>query len=188
MRVFEMAERERDLALFERLRDDAASDIFREYTGLGMTVLQGYKRANTVDDSILWLRKDYNRMSQDIFAFTYPCTDRTDLTAEWLVRAIDNRLAKIPGPSAGSYMQTVKDIEPIYSTFRIGDRYWFELRGLWELGGNVDGNFMGGPFVSYSTIDMQTAEITTIVFSVYAPGLDKRDYIREMEHQIYTIE
>ena len=97
MRVFEMAERERDLALFERLRDDAASDIFREYTGLGMTVLQGYKRANTVDDSILWLRKDYNRMSQDIFAFTYPCTDRTDLTAEWLVRAIDNRLAKIPG-------------------------------------------------------------------------------------------
>ncbi len=72
MRVFEMAERERDLALFERLRDDAASDIFREYTGLGMTVLQGYKRANTVDDSILWLRKDYNRMSQDIFAFTYP--------------------------------------------------------------------------------------------------------------------
>ncbi len=188
MRVFEMAERERDLALFERLRDDAASDIFREYTGLGMTVLQGYKRANTVDDSILWLRKDYNRMSQDIFAFTYPYTDRTDLTAEWLVRAIDNRLAKIPGPSAGSYMQTVKDIEPIYSTFRIGDRYWFELRGLWELGGNVDGNFMGGPFVSYSTIDMQTAEITTIVFSVYAPGLDKRDYIREKEHQIYTIE
>ena len=72
MRVFEMAERERDLALFERLRDDAASDIFREYTGLGMTVLQGYKRANTVDDSILWLRKDYNRMSQDIFALHTP--------------------------------------------------------------------------------------------------------------------
>lgn len=183
MRVLEMAERDRDLAVFKDLRDEDLSRLFEEHTGLDMTVLQGYFKANTVDDRILWLRKDYNRMSQDIFAFSYPCTDRTDLTAEWLERAIDNRLAKIPGPSAGSYMQISKEVAPIYSTFRIGDRYWFELRGLWD----VYGDFMGGPFVSYSTVDMKTAEITTVVFSVYAPQLDKRDYIREMEHQIYTI-
>lgn len=183
MRVLEMAERDRDLDMFRNLRDEEKSRLFEEHTGLNMTILQGYFKANTVDDRILWLRKDYNRMSQDIFAFSYPCTDRTDLTAEWLERAIDNRLAKIPGPSAGSYMQISKEMPPIYSTFRIGDRYWFELRGLWD----VYGDFMGGPFVSYSTIDMNTAQITTIVFAVYAPQLDKRDYIREMEHQIYTI-
>jgi hypothetical protein len=57
------------------------------------------------------------------------------------------------------------------------------LRGWWE----VNNDFMGGPFVSYSTLDETTNEITTIMFALYAPEEGQRNPLRELEHLIYTI-
>jgi hypothetical protein len=45
---------------------------------------------------------------------------------------------------------------------------------------------MGGPFVSYSTYDAATNEITTIMFALYAPEDRQRNLLRELEHLIYS--
>ena len=47
---------------------------------------------------------------------------------------------------------------------------------------------MGGPFVSYTTIDTATNSIITIDGYVFSPVLHKRNYVREMEHLVYTVE
>ena len=49
-------------------------------------------------------------------------------------------------------MITSDAFAPDYRLFRMEGRLWCELRGFWD----VHGDFMGGPFVSYTTVDTAT--------------------------------
>ena len=66
---------------------------------------------------------------------------------------------------------------------RINGRSWIELRGLWE----VENDFMGGPFVSYTTLDERTNRLITLDCYVYSPKYGKRNYLRALEHLVYVI-
>ena len=91
--------------------------------------------------------------------------------------------ARIPGPSDGSYMTTSEAFEPDYRMFRMEGRLWCELRGFWD----VHGDFMGGPFVSYTTVDTATGRVLTIDCYVYSPKNHKRNYVRGVEHLLYLL-
>ena len=60
------------------------------------------------------------------------------------------------------------------------------MRGFWD----VEKAFMGGPFVSYSTIDTKTGYVVTFDCYVYAPKLPphKRNLLHSLEHLLYTIQ
>jgi hypothetical protein len=45
---------------------------------------------------------------------------------------------------------------------------------------------MGGPFVSFSTLDKERGLITTIMFALYAPEEQQRGLMGELEYLIYT--
>ena len=62
-----------------------------------------------------------------------------------------------------------------------------EIRGLWIYEGEV---FVGGggPFVQYSILNEATNKITTVCGYVYGPKFDKREYIREIDAVLNTIE
>ncbi len=75
------------------------------------------------------------------------------------------------------------EVEPDYRLFRLNGRLWAEMRGLW----NVTGDFMGGPFVSYSTIDVRTNRVLTLDCYVYSPKLGKRNFLRSVEHILYNV-
>ncbi|MBQ5853641.1 MAG: DUF4837 family protein, partial [Rikenellaceae bacterium] len=83
----------------------------------------------------------------------------------------------------GSYMTTAEIYDPDYRTFRSESRLWVELRGFWD----VANDFMGGPFVSYTTVNTTTNEVVTLDCYVYSPKLPKRNYMRELEHLRYLI-
>ncbi len=57
------------------------------------------------------------------------------------------------------------------------------MRGLWEL----HGDFMGGPFVSYTVVDERHNRVVTLDGFVYNPGHDKRDLLRQIESLLYTL-
>ena len=61
--------------------------------------------------------------------------------------------------------------------------YAVETRGLW----NVVGDFMAGPFVSYSIVDPTSSKIITAEGWVYYPNKDKRDLLRQQESILYTL-
>ena len=51
----------------------------------------------------------------------------------------------------------------------------------------VEGDFMGGPFVSYTTVDTATDRVFTLDCYVYSPKLPKRNYMREVEHLLHLV-
>ena len=57
------------------------------------------------------------------------------------------------------------------------------MRGFWD----VEGDFMGGPFVSYTTVDTATDRVVTLDCYVYSPKLPKRNYMREVEHLLHLV-
>ena len=61
--------------------------------------------------------------------------------------------------------------------------YAVETRGLW----NVVGDFMAGPFVSYSIVNPESDKIITAEGWVYYPNKDKRDLLRQLESILYSL-
>ncbi len=47
---------------------------------------------------------------------------------------------------------------------------------------------MGGPFISLSTFDKERNRIVTVEGFVYAPKFDKRNYLRQVEAILYTLD
>ena len=75
------------------------------------------------------------------------------------------------------------DFLPQRKVVKINGREWIELRGFWE----VKGDFMGGPFVSYTTFDEREGELLTLDCYVYSPKYGKRNFLRPLEHLVYGV-
>ena len=185
LHVLEQAERDRDVHTYTSFNNPGIEAAIRELFGMEIKVPKGYVLAKQTDD-FLWARYEYPTASQGFFVYSYPYEGPESLSLDALIKARNRFAALIPGPSDGSYMITSDAFEPGYQLFRLEGRLWCELRGFWD----VEGDFMGGPFVSYTTVDTETNRIFTLDGYVYAPDLNKprkRNYIRGIEHLLYTI-
>lgn len=186
VQVFEKAERDRAIESNKAYNNPGIEAALRTTFGIDMKVPKGYILANQQPDFI-WARFEYPTASQGFFVYSYPYEGPEALTPEALLAARNQFAARIPGPSDGSYMITSEAIEPAFRAFRLEGRLWCELRGFWD----VYGDFMGGPFVSYSTVDTRTNRVITLDCYVYAPDLNKprkRNYLRGLEHLLYTVQ
>ena len=185
LHVLEQAERDRDVQAYSTFNNPGIEAAIRKLFGVEIKVPKGYVLAKQTDD-FLWARYEYPTASQGFFVYSYPYEGPESLSLDALIKARNKFAALIPGPSDGSYMITSDAFEPDYRLFRLEGRLWCELRGFWD----VEGDFMGGPFVSYTTVDTETNRVFTLDGYVYAPGLNKprkRNYIRGIEHLLYTI-
>ena len=80
-------------------------------------------------------------------------------------------------------MTTYEEYIPKEREINLKGNYAKELRGLWH----VQGDFMGGPFVSYSMVDEHRNRVITIDGYVYAPKFDKREYLRQLHALALTV-
>ena len=189
--VLEKAERDRTINYASKyfvapLRED----IFNKF-GMDLAVANDYQLRTSSDDMI-WISKEFPMASQGFFIYKYPYEGKESLSAEALIKARNRFASRIPGPADGSYMSTVNKIPneegddyipfiPEYRTLLIGDRPWIEMVGLWD----VENYFMGGPYVSYTTLNKSTNEVVTIDCYVYYPKTKKRNMLRELQHLVY---
>lgn len=180
-----MAERDRAIANAKKFGMPGIEQAIKKHFGVTMNVPKGYILAAQSDDFV-WARYEYPEASQGFVVYSYPYTSEQELTVKALVEARNRFVKRIPGPSEGSYMITSPVFEPDVRTFRLEGRLWVEMRGFWD----VEGDFMGGPFVSYTTIDTTTGCVFTIDCYVYAPKLPphKRNLMHGLEHLLYTIQ
>lgn len=185
LQAFEQAERDRAIRYAEAFDAPGVGAAIRKNMNVEMTVPKGYVLAKEETDFV-WARYEYPKASQGFFVYSYPYKGPQSLSAAALIAARNKYAARIPGPSDGSYMTTSDVFEPAYRMFRLEGRLWVELRGFWD----VKGDFMGGPFVSYTTVDTQTNRVFTLDGYVYAPDLNKprkRNYVRGIEHLLYMV-
>lgn len=180
--VLEKAERDRAVKYAEKYNEQNIRQAIKDTFGVDMTVPKGYVLA-TNDKDFLWARYEYPSASQGFFIYSYPYKGKESLSPGALLAARNKFAARIPGPSDGSYMTTSDVIEPDYRMFRMEGRLWCEMRGFWD----VHGDFMGGPFVSYTTVDTATNRVFTLDCYIYSPKNHKRNYMRGVEHLLYLV-
>ena len=182
VQVLEKAERDRALASASQYNETGIRQAIRKRFDVDMTVPKGYLLADEQPD-FLWARFEYPEASQGFFIYSYPYAGKQSLTAEALIAARNQFAARIPGPSDGSYMTTSELFVPGYRIFKLEGRVWIEMRGFWD----VEGDFMGGPYVSYTTVDERTGRVFTLDCYVYSPHLHKRNFMRGVEHLLYLV-
>lgn len=194
--VLEKAERDRTIAYASKYYSTPLREKILDKFGMDLAVPNNYQVRSESDD-MLWVSQEFPTASQGFFIYKYPYKGKESLSVEALVKARNKFASRIPGPAEGSYMTTVDKIPdesgeeympfvPEYRTLLIGDRPWIEMVGLWD----VEKYFMGGPFVSYTTINKQTNEVVTIDCYVYYPTLynkspEKRNKLRALQHLVY---
>jgi hypothetical protein len=111
---------------------------------------------------------------------------RYELTTENIVAERD-RITKayIQGAVVGAYPIVAKlEGYPLAQNLTLRYHNGVELRGLWE---SVRDK-MGGPFYSFTQIAPDSASVITIDGFVYAPQEKKRDYLREVEAVVKSIQ
>ena len=75
------------------------------------------------------------------------------------------------------------DLNPVYRTFNLNGKFLAEMRGLWDVKGDV----MGGPFVSHTRLDEANNRIITAEAFIYEPEKKKRNLMRQAEAALYTL-
>lgn len=182
VQALEQAERDRAIRYSTAYGQPDVENAIRKRFGIEMNVPKGYVLAADQPD-FLWARFEYPSASQGFFLYSYPYTGPESLSPGALLAARNKFAARIPGPADGTYMTTSDAFEPDFRMFRLEGRLWCELRGFWD----VKGDFMGGPFVSYTTVDTAANRVVTLDCYVYSPNLHKRNFMRGVEHLFYTI-
>lgn len=180
--VLEKAERDRAVAFASDYPEQKITAAIRSRFGIEMDVPKGYVLAKEEQD-FMWMRYEYPTASQGFMLYSYPYEGAASLSQGAIEAARLRFAARIPGPSDGSHMTTSEVYPRSYRVLRIDGRLWVELRGFWD----VEGDFMGGPFVSYSTVDTRTQRVLTLDAYVFSPKLGKRNFLRGVEHLVYMI-
>jgi len=152
--------------------------------GIKMVIPKGYSL--DVDSSdFSWIEsRGHGDLIQGILIFQYPKPD-VELTDFYIAAKRDQFTQKyVPGPNPNTYMAIERDLFPQSRNIKINNIDGTELRGLWK----VENDFMGGPFVSFTFSNEKNNKITHIDAFVYAPQFDKRDYMRQVEAILNTLE
>ncbi len=182
--IFEIAERERALATANQYVDRDIRDTLLNRFGLRMNIPKGYQIRTMLPD---FARISYEpaMYSQGLIIYTYPLTVGRDstFTRAALIESRDRFVGRIPGPNTGSFMRTADHVVmPLLSTEIIDGRLWVKTQGLWDL----ENGFMGGPFISYSTVNVAENEVLTVDLYVYSPRNPKRNYMKFLEAIMQT--
>lgn len=183
---YSKTERDRILSVY---RASTNKDITKKIISgfnLKMTFPREFYAAKTESD-FMWIRKEVVKFSQGIFIISEPYLDTVQFSQESIISRINRNMQKyVPGSVDESYMTT--DAEYVIPKSEVvGDfitEYTIETCGLWR----VENDFMGGPFISYTFIDVRNNHIVTLLGYVYQPNKAKRDLLRQLEAIIYSTE
>jgi hypothetical protein len=180
-------ERERLINAYNRMINHQAQNIVRENLKLDIAVPEGFFVAKQ-EENFVWLRQTGSREELElgvmitVLPYTHPDSDFNSQTI-WSRRDSLSK-AHIPGTFPNTYMTTYPDIPPLFEIINFNEKYAVEARGLWR----VQNDFMGGPFVNITFVDEKNSRLINLDGFVYAPKYDKRDYLRQVEALMYSVE
>jgi hypothetical protein len=169
--------------ILKKYWDPTTIKTFKEQ-GYSIKIPRNY---NLVDDTgdFLWYRYHINGAnSMEIITYSYPIENEDDENGNTIVAHRDSIGKKyIPGQVEDSHMITEEAFTPHIFEVELAGKKAFETRGKWE----VKGMYMAGPFLSYSVIDKAKNRVVVVEGLTYAPSVNKRDYMFEIEAILKTL-
>ena len=126
----------------------------------------------------LWLRKETDFLSSNIFIHKRKYKDQNQLSKEG-IKELRNNLGKYVSTEIENTYMYINDVDlPMFlKTMKIDDHYAVEARGIWE----IENDYMGGPFISYTIHDPESNELLYLDGFIHAPGKEKRNYMQQLE-------
>lgn len=182
-KLFVVADRDRWIATFSKNRNIVGENQIADTFNISITLPAVYQVAEFLD-KFAWIEYETKKARNGIFVYEYPLTDTTKLSLDYII-AMRNEILKVnvPGGRDGSYMTTETKFDyPVMETIMHNDCKTAVVHGLWKM----HGDFMGGPFVSYTKIDEARQRVVCVEGFVYEPNMPVRDKIRNIEGIIYT--
>ncbi|MBV7269146.1 DUF4837 family protein [Winogradskyella luteola] len=153
--------------------------------GVSVNVPSVY-RISKAEDKFFWVRKNLSSTKTiELMLYEVPMEtiSKEDSTIVDIVN-MRNKITKtkIPGED-GIYMAVEDAYAPGLFNTIIDNKPAYEVRGLWEMVGYT----MAGPFITYAIEDKVNNRYVIADGYIYAPSLDKRDFVFELESIIKSI-
>ncbi len=169
---------------YRKFEEKTISDRLEQKFGYRLTIPKGYS-LDVDTTNFVWIEsRGRGDLIQGLLVYSYPIPD-LELSAGLFFAKRDQFTSKfVPGPSRNSYMVVERDADFIRKEIEVNGIEIIETRGLWH----VKNDFMGGPFVSFTAIDEEKNRVVNLDGFIYAPQFKKRDYLRQLEAILYTLQ
>lgn len=177
---------------FKKRDNHPVQDQVADEFGIHIQIPEGMEISKREED-FMWIKQERIRyvgntahdISTGIFIYEYPYINDSAFTNAQILSVRDSVLKEhVPGPAEGTYMGTEYLFPPASKAIDYKGKYAVETRGLWRM----QNYFMGGPFISLSIYDPQHQRIICASGFVFGPKFNKREYIRELEAILYSVE
>ena len=180
---FSQAERERYITILQKTYSTQVKEKVEEMFGVELRIAPDMTYFKKGKD-FLWASNNANSGMTSMIMYTFPYTDVKNFSQEYLVSKRDSVLKiNLPGSFPDSYMTTEKRFMLSYEVGEQDHAYLAVVRGLWKM----QGDMMGGPFVSHFVLDEARQRIIAVEGFVYAPETNKANYIRRVESALHTM-
>lgn len=141
---------------------------------------------------VVWCCNNKGPMRKDVVVYSYPYTSQEQFSSDSIIAMRNAVLGQIVTAQVeGSHMGTeYKHFPPVsrqVAALRdsVGGFYAIETRGLWKI---LDGEAMGGPFVSLTRLDQVNGRVVTAEAFLFAAGQKKRNAMRQLEAILYSLQ
>lgn len=176
--------------MYKGERQLSLEDSLMNRHGFSVNLQSDYQLAvDSVSESrgFVWLRRLLAKTRREFFVYYVDDMSPDEITPEWIYETRDSLTRKyMQGNVAGfvriDYRRPLKTRQRSFL-----DRYGYDSQGLWYMvvPTEQDDQFQpvggGGPFVNYTFYDQATDRVYMIDGSVFAPGFDKLQFLRQME-------
>ena len=186
LNLLENMERKRLMDAYKKNLDGKIIETLKNKHHISLLIPKGFNIDVDADDFV-WIGQDVSSSSLGVLVYQYNYTDTNTFTKEFLIEKRNKFVKKyVPGELEGSYMITEREFGPFFNEYPLrGKTYVAELRGLWKMKNGIS---MGGPFVSITTLDEKRNKIVTVEGFVFAAGQRKRNYLRQVEAIVLSLE
>lgn len=176
----EIAERQRQMR-----KSPHKHKSIQEKLGLSVQFASVYRIAKETDN-FFWIRKDITTGSNNLLIYELPFNSikRNDSVVNRIIKIRDS-IGKlyVEGAIEGSYMVTENAYTPFHGETILDNKPALETKGIWDL----KNAFMGGPFINYAIEDKVNKRWVCIEGFAFAPSVQKRNYMLELESIIRSI-
>jgi len=172
-----------------------ATSLFKSTQGVTATLRReqkieikipgGYRLADKQSDFV-WLRQIDPDKDKDIFITWKPYESEYQLLPDsiiaWRDATAKKYLFEDPENPISYLVTETEDADVWAKQVNFNKHFAMEIRGLWR----TNNRTMGGPFLGYAIADQPQGLLYYIEGFAFAPGKDKREFMRELETILWS--
>ena len=179
------------LDMFEKGRQPEMEQTLMGKHGFAINAQHDYFSAVDTTDFVWWRRVITQNSWRSLFVYYIDDFNPQNLNPEWIYEARQRLTETHIRGTLDGFVAIDFRRELISENIDFKGRFAYETRGLWHMiGRDPEGGLleygMGGPFLNYTFYDDESGRLYMIDGMVFAPGYDKREFLRQMEVIAHT--